>query len=111
MPPQDGLLSRTSSLSLTSNDRLDFTKKSSEPALSVEVTAKARRVTCRSRNTWLIVNVGGGPTPDKPSTTLSVLADLDTVSRFVNIHVADIQACYALCKSRGAEFITEPKPK
>src|SRR4029077_12440297 len=24
-------------------------------------------------NTWLIVNVGGGPTPDKPSVTLSVL--------------------------------------
>jgi hypothetical protein len=23
-------------------------------------------------NTWLIVNVGGGPTPDKPSITLSV---------------------------------------
>ncbi len=26
-------------------------------------------------NTWLIVNVGGGPTPDKPSVTLSVPAD------------------------------------
>jgi hypothetical protein len=23
-------------------------------------------------NTWLIVNIGGGPTPDKPSVTLSV---------------------------------------
>ncbi len=29
-------------------------------------------------NTWLIVNVGGGPTPDKPSVTLSVPADPDT---------------------------------
>ena len=28
-------------------------------------------------NMWLIVNVGGGPTPDKPSVTLSVLADPD----------------------------------
>jgi hypothetical protein len=27
-------------------------------------------------NTWLIVNVGGGPTPDKPTVTLSVPADL-----------------------------------
>ena len=26
-------------------------------------------------NTWLIVNVGGGPTPDKPSVTLSAPAD------------------------------------
>ena len=24
-------------------------------------------------NTWLLVNVGGGPTPDKPTVTLSVL--------------------------------------
>ena len=28
-------------------------------------------------NTWLIVNVGGGPTPDKPSVTLGVPADPD----------------------------------
>ena len=41
-------------------------------------------------NTWLIVNVGGGPTPDKPSVTLSVPADPDKVSSFLNIRVADI---------------------
>jgi predicted enzyme related to lactoylglutathione lyase len=62
-------------------------------------------------NTWLIVNVGGGPTPDKPSVTLSVPADPDSVSSFMNIRVADIQACYELWRSRGAEFITEPKDK
>jgi len=62
-------------------------------------------------NSWLIVNGGGGPTPDKPTVTLSVLADRDKISSFMNIRVADIQACYALWKSRGAEFITEPKDK
>jgi len=62
-------------------------------------------------NTWLIVNVGGGPTPDKPSVTLSVPADPDKVSSFLNIRVVDIQARYELWKSRGAEFITEPKQK
>jgi len=62
-------------------------------------------------NTWLLVNVGGGPTPDKPSVTLSVLADPDKISSFMNIRVADIQASYKLWKSRGAEFITEPIPK
>jgi predicted enzyme related to lactoylglutathione lyase len=62
-------------------------------------------------NTWLIVNVGGGPTPDKPSVTLGVPADPDSVSSFMNIRVADIQACYELWRSRGAEFITEPKDK
>jgi uncharacterized glyoxalase superfamily protein PhnB len=62
-------------------------------------------------NTWLIVNVGGGRTPDKPSVTFSVPADRDKVSSFLNIRVADIRACYELWKSRGAEFITEPKGK
>src|SRR3984957_16964449 len=57
-------------------------------------------------NTWLIVNVGGGPTPDKPSVTLSVLADANRISSFMNIRVADIHACYELWRSRGAKFIT-----
>jgi predicted enzyme related to lactoylglutathione lyase len=62
-------------------------------------------------NTWLLVNGGGGPTPDKPSVTLSVLADADKISSFMNIRVADIHACYELWRSRGATFITEPKDK
>jgi predicted enzyme related to lactoylglutathione lyase len=62
-------------------------------------------------NTWLIVNVGGGPTPDKPSMTLSVPADPNSASSFMNIRVADIQACYELWRSRGAEFITKPRDK
>ena len=62
-------------------------------------------------NTWLLVNVGGGPTPDKPSVTLSVPADPNRISSFMNIRVADIQASYELWKGRGAEFITAPIPK
>jgi len=61
-------------------------------------------------NMWLLVNVGGGPTPDKPTVTLSV-PNPDKINSFMNIRVADIQACYKLWKSRGAEFITEPIPK
>jgi predicted enzyme related to lactoylglutathione lyase len=61
-------------------------------------------------NTWLLVNVGGGPTPDKPTVTLST-PNPDHINSFMNIRVADIHACYKLWKSRGAEFITEPMPK
>ncbi|HWI67775.1 MAG TPA: VOC family protein, partial [Nitrospiraceae bacterium] len=61
-------------------------------------------------NIWMILNVGGGPTPDKPTVTLSV-PDPNHINSFMNIRVADIQACYELWKSRGAEFITEPIPK
>jgi predicted enzyme related to lactoylglutathione lyase len=62
-------------------------------------------------NTWLIVNVGGGPTPDKPTVNLAVPPDPNFFSSFMNIRVADIQACYDLWRSRGATFITEPKDK
>ena len=53
---------------------------------------------------------GGGPTPDKSTVTLSV-PDPNHINSFMNFRVADIQACYELWKSRGAEFITEPIPK
>jgi predicted enzyme related to lactoylglutathione lyase len=62
-------------------------------------------------NAWLIVNTGGGPTPDKPTVTLSPPADIDEVSSFMNVRVADIRACYELWRSRGATFLTEPKDK
>jgi catechol 2,3-dioxygenase-like lactoylglutathione lyase family enzyme len=60
-------------------------------------------------NTWLILNVGGGPTDDKPAVTLTTPADLGRVSAFLNIRVADIAAAYAEWSARGAEFLTEPK--
>jgi predicted enzyme related to lactoylglutathione lyase len=62
-------------------------------------------------DTWLLINVGGGPTPDKPTVTLSPPRDPNHISSFMNIRVADIQACYKLWKSRGAEFLTEPLDK
>ncbi len=61
-------------------------------------------------NTWLILNVGGGPTPDKPTVTLST-PDPNHINSFMNIRVADIQACYQLWTSRGAHFLTEPLEK
>ena len=47
---------------------------------------------------------------DKPTVTLSV-PDPNHINSFMNFRVADIQSCYELWKSRGAEFITEPIPK
>ncbi len=62
-------------------------------------------------NTWLIVNVGGGPTPDKPTVTLGVPPDPDFVSSFMNIRVADIADCYGRWRALGAEFLTAPIEK
>jgi catechol 2,3-dioxygenase-like lactoylglutathione lyase family enzyme len=60
-------------------------------------------------NSWIIINVGGGPTDDKPTVTLETPRDLDRVSSFLNIRVADIQAVYAEWSARGAQFLTPPK--
>jgi hypothetical protein len=34
--------------------------------------------------------------------------DLNTVSSFLNLRVADIWACYKQWKAKGAQFLTEP---
>src|SRR5215831_10914469 len=60
-------------------------------------------------NSWLIVNVGGGSTDDKPAVTLRPPQNPHEVSSFLNIRVADIRALYKEWRSRGAEFLTEPK--
>ena len=60
-------------------------------------------------NSWLILNVGGGPTDDKPAVTLAPPTDRDHASAFLNIRVADIATAYAEWSARGAEFLTEPK--
>ena len=59
-------------------------------------------------NSWLIMNPGGGPTPDKPDISVVDYEAGDTVSSFMNLRVADIQACYELWSSKGAEFVTPP---
>ncbi|MFI1018704.1 VOC family protein [Streptomyces sp. NPDC020965] len=59
-------------------------------------------------NSWLIMNPGGGPTPDKPGITLRPPTDPATATSFLNIRVADIDACHRLWSERGAEFLTPP---
>ena len=59
-------------------------------------------------NGWIIINVGGGPTGDKPGVILEPPRDLDRVSRFLNIRVADIQSIYKTWSERGAQFLTPP---
>jgi catechol 2,3-dioxygenase-like lactoylglutathione lyase family enzyme len=60
-------------------------------------------------NGWVIINVGGGPTDDKPEVILETPSDPNRVSSFLNLRVADIHAVYQEWSSRGAEFLTEPK--
>ena len=59
-------------------------------------------------NSWIIINVGGGPTEDKPEVILEPPADLNRVSSFLNIRISDIDAAYREWSARGAEFLTPP---
>jgi catechol 2,3-dioxygenase-like lactoylglutathione lyase family enzyme len=59
-------------------------------------------------NSWVIMNPGGGPTPDKPDISVVDYEPGNTVSSFMNLRVADIQACYERWRSKGAEFVTPP---
>jgi catechol 2,3-dioxygenase-like lactoylglutathione lyase family enzyme len=60
-------------------------------------------------NGWVIINVGGGPTIDKPDVVLEAPTDLNRTSSFLNIRVADVWAVYEEWRSRGAEFLTPPQ--
>jgi catechol 2,3-dioxygenase-like lactoylglutathione lyase family enzyme len=62
-------------------------------------------------NGWIIINVGGGPTDDKPAVILETPRDLNRVSSFLNIRVADIEAIHAEWSARGAEFLTAPQDR
>ena len=63
----------------------------------------------RLGNIWLTINVGGGPTDDKPEVLASPPRDQNILSIFLNLRVTDIRRCYDLWSSLGARFITEPK--
>jgi predicted enzyme related to lactoylglutathione lyase len=64
----------------------------------------------RLSNSWIILNSGGGPTPDKPEVWLETPQNLNKVNSFLNFRVADIQACSSQWKAKGAVFLTEPLP-
>ena len=66
-------------------------------------------VILRVSNSWIILNVGGGPTDDKPTVTLTTPIDPDRASAFMNVRVADIHKVYVDWSARGATFLTEPK--
>src|SRR5262245_2278485 len=57
-------------------------------------------------NSWIIMNPGGPPTPDKPEISVVDYQAGNTTSIFMNLRVADIQACYEEWKTKGAKLVT-----
>jgi len=77
--------------------------------LDGEVLLERDPVIMKVANSWLILNVGGGPTDDKPEVILTTPPDPNRTSAFLNVRVADIRQVYRDWSAKGAEFLTEPK--
>ncbi len=77
--------------------------------LGAEIVRSGEPTYVALADSWIIMNVGGGPTDDKPTVTLETPPDPDRTSAFLNLRVADIHALYELWRGRGAEFLTPPK--
>jgi lactoylglutathione lyase len=105
LPPQDGFV-------LTHFLTVADVKRSAEfyqRILGGTIVREGEPTIIQIANSWLIVNVGGGPTDDKPTVILHPPENPDEVSSFLNIRVADIRKCYEEWKGKGARFLTEPK--
>jgi catechol 2,3-dioxygenase-like lactoylglutathione lyase family enzyme len=104
----DGDMSLTVLMIVNSQDRSrDFYHH----VLGAEIVRDRDPVILRFHNGVIVLNVGGGPTSDKPAVTMAPPADRDTVSMALNIRVADIQAVYHAWRARGAEFLTPPQDR
>ncbi|MGH3484430.1 MAG: VOC family protein [Nocardioidaceae bacterium] len=93
------------------SDDVDRSRRFYTEVLGGETVRAGEPSFVRLANSWIIINVGGGPTEDKPEVILETPPDLNRTSSFLNIRVADIQAVYEEWRGRGAEFLTPPQDR
>jgi lactoylglutathione lyase len=77
--------------------------------LGAEVLRAGEPTFLRLGNIWLTINVGGGPTDDKPDVIAIAPRHPNELTFFLNLRVTDIGRFYDRCRAHGAEFITAPK--
>jgi catechol 2,3-dioxygenase-like lactoylglutathione lyase family enzyme len=65
-------------------------------------------VVLRLGGMWLILNGGGGPTPDKPEIIAVPPADRSRFNCALNLRVADIHTTWHQMNAAGADFFTGP---
>lgn len=102
--PQDGFLV---TVFLTVAD-IDRSVAFYRDVLGATVVRPQDPATVRLANIWILMNPGGGPTPDKPGIRLAPPDDMARATMFLNLRVADIAAAHAEWQARGANFLTPP---
>lgn len=86
----------------------DRSREFYERVLGAKTVLERDPVIMRFQNSWIILNVGGGPTDDKPDVTMTPPRDPNTVSACMNLRVADVHAVYEDWRAKVAQFITPP---
>jgi catechol 2,3-dioxygenase-like lactoylglutathione lyase family enzyme/alkylhydroperoxidase family enzyme len=86
----------------------DRTRGFYEQVLGATTIRERDPVILEFQNSWIVANVGGPPTEDKPAVTLAPPLQAEIASYALNVRVADIQRVYELWRSRGAHFLTPP---
>ncbi|GAB2680308.1 catechol 2,3-dioxygenase-like lactoylglutathione lyase family enzyme [Barrientosiimonas humi] len=102
--PDEGILVTT----FLTVENVDRSRRFYSEVLGGTVVLERNPCMVKLANSWLIMNPGGGPTPDKPGITLVPNQQRDEVSAFLNLRVADIAQVYREWSAKGAEFVTEP---
>ena len=69
--------------------------------LGGQVVLKENPCIVKLANSWIIMNPGGGPTPDKPGISVVPYEASNEVSSFLNLRVADIDGGYRDWKAKG----------
>jgi catechol 2,3-dioxygenase-like lactoylglutathione lyase family enzyme len=90
------------------SDDVERSRRFYADLLGGEVVLEGEPSIVQLANSWVIINVGGGPTEDKPEVVLETPPDPNRVSTFLNIRVADIQSLYEDWSAKGVEFLTPP---
>jgi lactoylglutathione lyase len=86
----------------------DRTRAFYEQVLGAKVVRARDPVILQFHNSWIIANVVGGPTDDKPEVTMTPPLDPNLASYALNVRVADAHATYEEWRSRGGHFLTPP---
>jgi catechol 2,3-dioxygenase-like lactoylglutathione lyase family enzyme len=102
--PQEGMVVTSLLIVEDQNRSRDFYAN----VLGAEVVMERDPVILQFYNSWIIMNVGGGPTEDKPDVEMVTPQDPNRVSAGMNIRVADVHAVYEDWKAKGAKFLTPP---
>jgi lactoylglutathione lyase len=86
----------------------DRTRAFYEHVLGASVVRERDPVILQFRNSWIVANLGGGPTDDKPDVSMAPPTQPEASSYALNVRVADARRTYAEWTSRGAQFLTPP---